>query len=146
MLLPVGSLATGASSIYGSGGSRPLLMINSLTVWYSEHGAPHDRTHAVDVIIRNAPEYSMDQYASKVVEKCLKVMGNEFLDSYLDRVCEGRPDRPRIPLIDSNSPLQASNIYGVGNVFCSLITKVVASDQYGNHLVYWILEHASIKH
>jgi len=43
----------------------------------------------------------MDQYASKVVEKCLKIGGNEFLDRYLDRVCEGRSDRPRIPLIDS---------------------------------------------
>lgn len=43
----------------------------------------------------------MDQYASKVVEKCLKIGGSEFLDRYLDRVCEGRSDRPRIPLIDS---------------------------------------------
>ncbi|KAF8544464.1 armadillo-type protein [Trichophaea hybrida] len=87
-----------------------------------EHGAPHDRSRAIDVVIQNAPEYSMDQYASKVVEKCLKVGGNEFLDRYLDRVCEGRPDRPRIPLID------------------------IASDQYGNYLVQWILQHASIQH
>ncbi|KAI5852260.1 armadillo-type protein [Tricharina praecox] len=87
-----------------------------------EHGAPHDRSRAIDVVIQNAPEYSMDQYASKVVEKCLKVGGNEFLDRYLDRVCEGRPDRPRIPLID------------------------IASDQYGNYLVQWILQHASMQH
>jgi hypothetical protein len=72
----------------------------------SEHGAPHDRSRAIDVVIQNAPEYSMDQYASKVVEKCLKVGGNEFLDRYLDRVCEGRPDRPRIPLIDSKRRLR----------------------------------------
>ena len=45
----------------------------------------------------------MDQFASKVVEKCLKIGGNEFLDRYLERVCEGRLDRPRIPLIDSKS-------------------------------------------
>ena len=43
----------------------------------------------------------MDQFASKVVEKCLKIGGTEFLERYLERVCEGRPDRPRIPLIDS---------------------------------------------
>lgn len=43
----------------------------------------------------------MDQFASKVVEKCLKIGGAEFLERYLDRVCEGRSDRPRIPLIDS---------------------------------------------
>jgi len=45
----------------------------------------------------------MDQYASKVIEKCLKIGGGEFLDRYLDRVCEARPDRPRMPLIDSKS-------------------------------------------
>lgn len=74
-----------------------------LTV-HSEHGAPHDRSRAIDVVIQNAAEYSMDQYASKVVEKCLKIGGTEFLDRYLDRVCEGRSDRPRIPLIDSKFP------------------------------------------
>ena len=45
----------------------------------------------------------MDQYASKAIEKCLKIGGNEFLERYLDRVCEARPDRPRMPLIDSKS-------------------------------------------
>ena len=66
-----------------------------------EHGMPADRGRAVDHVIRYATEYSMDQFASKVVEKCLKIGGTEFLGRYLDRVCEGRPDRPRIPLIDS---------------------------------------------
>ena len=73
-----------------------------------EHGAPADRSRATDHVIRYASEYSMDQFASKVVEKCLKIGGVEFLSRYLDRVCEGRLDRPRIPLID------------------------IASDQYGN--------------
>jgi hypothetical protein len=68
-----------------------------------EHGAPADRSRAIDHILRFSTEYSMDQYASKVIEKCLKIGGNEFLDRYLDRVCEARPDRPRMPLIDSKS-------------------------------------------
>lgn len=50
----------------------------------------------------------MDQFASKVVEKCLKIGGAEFLERYLERVCEGRADRPRIPLIDSTLPLKLS--------------------------------------
>ncbi|KAI1431546.1 armadillo-type protein [Xylaria sp. CBS 124048] len=87
-----------------------------------EHGAPADRSRAIDHVIRYAAEYSMDQYASKVVEKCLKIGGPEFLARYLDRVCEGRIDRPRIPLID------------------------IASDQYGNYLIQWILQHATPQH
>ncbi|KAK3371389.1 armadillo-type protein [Lasiosphaeria ovina] len=87
-----------------------------------EHGAPADRSRAVDHVIRYAAEYSMDQFASKVVEKCLKISGPEFLGRYLDRVCEGRVDRPRIPLID------------------------IASDQYGNYLIQYILTHANPQH
>ncbi|KAI2617366.1 ARM repeat-containing protein [Hypoxylon sp. NC1633] len=87
-----------------------------------EHGAPADRSRAIDHVIRYAAEYSTDQYASKVVEKCLKIGGSDFLTRYLDRVCESRMDRPRNPLID------------------------IASDQYGNYLIQWILTHASAQH
>ncbi|PFH59081.1 hypothetical protein XA68_12821 [Ophiocordyceps unilateralis] len=87
-----------------------------------EHGAPPDRSRAIDHVIRYAAEYSTDQFASKVVEKCLKIGGSDFLGRYLGRVCEGRRDRTRIPLID------------------------IASDQYGNYLVQWILNNASPQH
>ncbi|ELQ43395.1 pumilio-family RNA binding repeat protein [Pyricularia oryzae Y34] len=87
-----------------------------------EHGAPADRSRAIDHVIRYAAEYSMDQFASKVVEKCLKIGGSDFLGRYLDRVCEGRVDRPRIPLID------------------------IASDQYGNYLIQYILTHSTPQH
>ena len=68
-----------------------------------EHGLPTDRSRAIDHVLRYATEYSMDQFASKVVEKCLKIGGPDFLERYLERVCEGRADRPRIPLIDSKA-------------------------------------------
>ncbi|KAH7073883.1 armadillo-type protein [Paraphoma chrysanthemicola] len=87
-----------------------------------EHGAPPDRSRAIDHILRFATEYSMDQYASKVIEKCLKIGGNEFLDRYLERVCEGRQDRPRMPLID------------------------IAGDQFGNYLIQYILTNSSPQH
>ncbi|KAI1935081.1 hypothetical protein LOZ12_006086 [Ophidiomyces ophidiicola] len=84
-----------------------------------EHGAPHDKSRAIEHILSWATDYSMDQFASKVVEKCLKIGGSEFLDRYLTRVCTGRPDRPRMPLID------------------------IAGDQYGNYLIQWILMNAA---
>lgn len=70
-----------------------------------EHGLPPDKSRAIEHVLRFAADYSIDQFASKVVEKCLKVGGPEFMDRYLERVCEGRPDRPRMPLIDSKSHL-----------------------------------------
>jgi Pumilio-family RNA binding repeat len=83
-----------------------------------EHGAPHDRSRAIDHILGNSAEYSMDQFASKVIEKCLKTCGDEFLDTYLARVCTSEGDRPRVPLVD------------------------IACNQYGNYLVQWILQYA----
>ncbi|KAK6341062.1 hypothetical protein TWF696_009371 [Orbilia brochopaga] len=81
-----------------------------------EHGQPRDQSVALDMVLHNAVDYSMDQYASKVVEKCLKSsVASGFLDRYLERVCEGRADRPRLPIID------------------------IASDQYGNYLIQLIL-------
>ncbi|EZF22274.1 hypothetical protein H112_04730 [Trichophyton rubrum D6] len=87
-----------------------------------EHGAPPDKSRAIEHILVWATDYSMDQFASKVVEKCLKIGGTEFLDRYLTRVCTGRPDRPRMPLID------------------------IAGDQYGNYLIQWILLNAGNQH
>ncbi|KAL9045002.1 MAG: hypothetical protein Q9214_001902 [Letrouitia sp. 1 TL-2023] len=66
-----------------------------------EHGAPADKSRAIEHVLLYATEYSVDQFASKVVEKCLKIGGSEFLGRYLERVCEPRQGRPRIPLIDS---------------------------------------------
>ncbi|KAF2006182.1 ARM repeat-containing protein [Amniculicola lignicola CBS 123094] len=87
-----------------------------------EHGAPADRNRAIDHILRFSTEYSMDQYASKVIEKCLKIGGNDFLDRYLDRVYEARQDRPRMPLID------------------------IAGDQFGNYLIQYILTNSNPHH
>ncbi|XHF99077.1 hypothetical protein AWENTII_002587 [Aspergillus wentii] len=84
-----------------------------------EHGAPHDKSRAIEHIILWSVDYSMDQFASKIVEKCLKIGEAEFLDRYLSRVCTGRADRPRMPLID------------------------IAGDQYGNYLIQWVLMNAA---
>ncbi|KAI9820924.1 MAG: hypothetical protein M1826_000799 [Phylliscum demangeonii] len=87
-----------------------------------EHGQPADRRVAIDHLLQHAVEYSQDQFASKVIEKCLKVAGVDFLDGYLHRVCERSPDRPRIPLID------------------------ISGDQYGNFLIQHILLNSDLAH
>lgn len=75
-----------------------------------EHGAPADRSRAIEHVLRFATEYSTDQFASKVVEKCLKVAGTDFLDRYLEKICEAQPDRPRMPLIDSKPYMKLKEI------------------------------------
>ncbi|KAL9620277.1 MAG: hypothetical protein Q9160_005176 [Pyrenula sp. 1 TL-2023] len=80
-----------------------------------EHGSPPDKRRVVDHILANAYNYSIDQFASKVVEKCLKIGGVDFLERYLGAITTPLPDRPRIPLVD------------------------IAGDQYGNYLIQWIL-------
>lgn len=81
-----------------------------------EHGAPHDRSRAIEHILLRATEYSVDQFSSKVVEKCLKIGGPDFLDRYLCRVCSGRPDRPRMPLVDSKSRVPTINTLGINSL------------------------------
>jgi len=83
-----------------------------------EHGAEPDRSRAVNHILTHAAEYSMDQFASKVVEKCLKIGGTDFLEPYLARVCSSQGGRPRVPLVD------------------------IACNQYGNYLIQWILQYS----
>jgi Pumilio-family RNA binding repeat len=81
-----------------------------------EHGAPDDRIRALDVILKNAAKYSMDQFASKVVEKTLKCCGPEFFQSYISKIVEKEPGRPRVALID------------------------ISSDIYGNYLIQYVLQ------
>jgi hypothetical protein len=60
---------------------------------------------AINAILDKAAEYSMDQYASKVIEKLLKIGGDEFLERYLKAVTSrSSATNPRMPLIDSKSP------------------------------------------
>lgn len=87
-----------------------------------EHSAPPDKRRVIDHILVNAYSYSIDQYASKVVEKCLKIRGLDFLERYLNVITTAHPDRPRIPLID------------------------ITGDQYGNYLIQWVLMNTHQQH
>lgn len=76
-----------------------------------EHGSFNDRERALEAVLQHAVEYSVDQYASKVIEKAIKSGDVVVLGKYLDSVMQAKTNdqaRPRMPLID------------------------IASDQYGN--------------
>lgn len=65
-----------------------------------EYAAPPYREEVVSLVIENSPVYSVDQFASKAVEKLLKMGETRVIQRFLDKVTEPS-DRPRIPLIDS---------------------------------------------
>jgi Pumilio-family RNA binding repeat len=60
----------------------------------------------------------MDQYASKVIEKMLKCCGTEIFHTYIAKLVEQEPGRPRVALID------------------------ICSDIYGNYLIQYVLQNA----
>ena len=61
----------------------------------------------------------MDQFASKVIEKALKCCGPDIFQSYVSKIVEKEPGRPRVALID------------------------ISSDIYGNYLIQYILQNGS---
>lgn len=65
-----------------------------------EYACSPYREQVVALVIENSPTYSVDQYASKAVEKLLKMGETDIIQGFLDKVTEPS-DRPRIPLIDS---------------------------------------------
>lgn len=91
-----------------------------------EHGERQDSQRAIDHVLSNTCAYSIDQYASKVLEKLLKQNDDNLTDRYRKAACTKSSSRPRLPLIDSMTVN-----------FCKLI--LVASDQYGNYLIVVLL-------
>ncbi|ANB11563.1 mRNA-binding protein PUF3 [Sugiyamaella lignohabitans] len=66
-----------------------------------EHASEPYRQTVIDLIVDSAAIYSVDQFASKTVEKMLKMGDKEIIQAFLNKVIQKHPDRPRIPLIDS---------------------------------------------
>ncbi|KAI8378517.1 armadillo-type protein [Blakeslea trispora] len=79
-----------------------------------------DRERAFAVVIEEATQLSMDQFASKVVEKTLRIGGQQFITQFIKRISEtSYANRPRMALVD------------------------IASDQYGNYVIQWLINHAT---
>ena len=60
----------------------------------------------------------MDQFASKVIEKALKVCGPDIFQAYIAKIVEKESGRPRVALVD------------------------ISSDVYGNYLIQYVLQNS----
>lgn len=79
----------------------------------------HDREKAFQIVIDESVQLSMDQFASKVVEKALRIGGQQFMKKFIQYISSNNANsRPRMALID------------------------IASDQYGNYVVQWLINNA----
>ncbi|KAI8387993.1 armadillo-type protein [Radiomyces spectabilis] len=79
-----------------------------------------DRDRVFDKVLEEGIQFSMDQFASKVVEKALRIGGLSFLARFIEHISKSHSyHRPRIALID------------------------IASDQYGNYVVQWIINNGA---
>ncbi|KAL7329971.1 meiotic PUF protein 1 [Mucor circinelloides] len=92
--------------------------------WVVQHVLEHaeksdDREKAFQVVINESVQLSMDQFASKVVEKALRIGGQQFMKKFIHYISSNNANcRPRMALID------------------------IASDQYGNYVVQWLINNA----
>jgi hypothetical protein len=65
-----------------------------------ENGSPADQQFVLRQVLRNAFRYSIGQYSSKVIEKCIKVFGRQFIEPYMEILTQPDPNRPRVGLVD----------------------------------------------
>lgn len=97
--------------------------------WVIQHILEHaensqDRELAFQTVLDHAASLSTDQYASKVVEKALRIGGPVFFAQFLEKITTTNTTtiltnkQPREALID------------------------MAADQYGNYVVQWLINHA----
>ncbi len=59
-----------------------------------EHGNTIEQQHIISVVLNNVLEMSIDQYASKVVEKCVKIASKRHLQEFVDEIIKILPERP----------------------------------------------------
>jgi hypothetical protein len=70
-----------------------------------EHAGHPYRQIVVERVINCAPTYSLDQFASKAVEKMLKMGDKAIIQAFLNKVVERDPSNPRLPLVSSMNGL-----------------------------------------
>lgn len=56
-----------------------------------EHGTEVEQKHIISVVLQNVFSMSVDQYASKVVEKCVKIASKRSLLFFITEICKPQP-------------------------------------------------------
>ncbi|KAI8984471.1 armadillo-type protein [Mycotypha africana] len=89
-----------------------------------------DRERAFEIVIKEAVQLSTDQFASKVVEKALRIGGNQFLARFIKR-------------ITTNTSIKHDTVSHTTPSQHRIGIMDIASDQYGNYVAQWLINNAS---
>lgn len=131
-----------------------------------EHGAPADRATVTQKILEDAVNLSLDQYASKVVEKTLRmaafISSSSLTSSSLASVAAGNTTSsssstttsPTITVNGTTISLTQDEVMGQYiHIVCDGVQDRpriplidIAADQYGNYIVQYILTNAGPSH
>ncbi|KAI8925267.1 armadillo-type protein [Entophlyctis helioformis] len=87
-----------------------------------EHGSLHQRAHIIEIVTHNVFPLSIDQYASKVVEKCIRVASKPELHLLIDYILSLQPSEQGRPYLLGMMNNQYAN-YVVQNVLSSAETS-----------------------
>lgn len=133
-----------------------------------EHGAPQDRATVTQKILEDAVNLSLDQYASKVVEKTLRMAAllssSSLTSTSLASVASGTAastsstatagSPPMVTVNGTTISLTQDEVMGQYiHIVCDGVQDRpriplidIAADQYGNYIVQYILTNAGPQH
>jgi len=141
-----------------------------------EHGSPVDRATVTQKILEDAVNLSLDQYASKVVEKTLRMAANTTLPAPAAALQQANvstspksashangsssssasPSAPPAVTIHGTTTIRLTQEEVMGqyiHIVCDGVQDRpriplidIAADQYGNYIVQYILTHAGPQH
>ncbi len=58
-----------------------------------EHGSQSEQSKIIQIVFEHSFSMSIDQYASKVVEKCVKIAPKKDLYRFVDQIIASEPGR-----------------------------------------------------
>jgi hypothetical protein len=56
-----------------------------------ENGTAKEQNHIIEVVLEHVYEMSIDQYASKVVEKCVRIASKPQLATFIQKITSPQP-------------------------------------------------------
>lgn len=108
-----------------------------------DHGTASDQHHIMQIVLENAALMSIDQYASKVVEKCVKGMSKKNLLRFIEIITEVPSDGRFHNANPSNPPILRMMNHQYGNYVLQNVLGI-SEPQQRNSCVKMLIPHLNV--